>query len=200
MREKYRTALVKSFQANDGSLDVDGILGHATMSALDQYISDNEPIDKMQLAWDLAYADVGKGGDPGTNNASNYIRSLRSFCGFPEELTGSWCAIFASAIIKQAGIPVVSRGAYMLCEKIANRPQGFEIRQSQMQPGQVYLACWKRGRWNTHQEAHVGFVRQNANGLIERIGGNERGDLVMYSTMPTYSLESGLIMIVGWKS
>ncbi len=201
MKERHKVALVCSFQSCDSSLKVDGILGPKTEAALDRYIKDGEPIDKLNQAWLVAAADLGMGGYPGKNNAGAYIKELRKLCGFPTELTGPWCAIFASACLLKAGIPIKSRGAYTLCEKMVNHPQGFEIESYNMEPGKTYIACWKRGRWDTHQEAHVRLVRRQPDCNYEGIGGNERGDKVVHSkNMLSADFARGLIMVVGWNS
>lgn len=200
IRSDYADALVKSFQANDPTLAVDGIIGPKTRAAIEDYIRDNDRPLLLQRAWELALADVGQGGDPGTNNDSAYIRGLRRYCGFPVSRTGSWCAIFASAKGNAAGIPIKSRGAYRYCEKMANHPDGYEIEIDQMEAGQVYLMCWKRRRFETHREAHVAFVKYLGAGICEKIGGNERGDKVRHSPgLGVGELEKGLIMVVGWK-
>ena len=195
------SALARAFQADDPRLKVDGIWGPKTESAVNKYAAKLKPKDPMQVAWDVALGDVGQGGDGVVNNVSAYIRSLRRYCGFPIDLLGPWCAIFASARLLLSGIPIKSRGAYTLCEKMANHPQGFEVDPDQMEYDRVYIACWKRGRWGTHQEAHVRLVRKRTDGLLEGIGGNERGDKVRHSAniLPV-DFKKGLIMVAGWNA
>lgn len=199
--DKHLAALVRHFQAGDSTLKVDGIYGLHTYNAVREYIKENAspgPLaNRMDLAWEVALLDVGNGG-VGGNNKGTYIEGLRAYCKFPVDATGPWCAIFQSKHLLGSGIPIRSRGAYRLCEKMANHPKGFEVPVSGMEIGRGYLACWKRGRWITHQEAHVRMVRSTGN-LLEYIGGNEWGDKVRTGHMTFGDFEKDLIMVVGWN-
>lgn len=199
MNAEYGLALIRHFQEQHPALEADGILGPKTKHALDEYIAEIEERDPMQLVWLSAHNDLGKGGHGG-NNAGPYIRSLRKACGFPEEMTGAWCAIFQSAHLLTADIPIKSRGAYRLCEKMANHPRGFERKYAMNTVvGNVYLACWKRRRWTTHREAHVRLVKRTEYGF-DYIGGNEAGDVVATGYMTIESFRRDLIMIAGWSA
>ena len=195
----YYTALVRSFQANDDSLNVDGILGPKTKAALDAYISESSPDTVSEELWELALADVGKGGHGIQNNVSEWIYNLRRLLGFPT-VAGPWCAVWASVILRWYRIPIKSRGAFRLCENLENSEYGYPVEVSEMVPGVTYLACWKRGRWSTHREAHVAFVRRQPDFYFERIGGNERGDKVRHTVdIVSGDFRKDLIMVVGIK-
>lgn len=197
--DKHEIALIRHFQAGDDTLTVDGVYGPRTATALDQYIEDTPTTTlKMHRAWDYALYYVGKGG-VGGNNRGSYIEALRRSCGFPVDVVGAWCAIFQSSALRVVGIPIKSRGAYTLCEKMANHRHGYELK-GPLEPGKVYLACWKRGRWDTHQEAHVRMVRLfSGSDLVEYIGGNERGDKVRTGMMTIKDFHKDLIMVSGWS-
>jgi len=196
--------LVRHFQESTGVLHADGIYGPKTAKYIDrtqlsQAIDKSLEQDLLQRAWDSALRDVGKGGQGG-NNAGPYIRGLRSRCGFPDHLTGSWCAIFVSAMLLDAGGPdkLKSRGAYRLVEKLANHEKGREVEVRDMQTGNVYLAVWPRNRWRTHREAHIRLVKKIAPMKYEMIGGNERPDTVNHHTNVVTNTMLEAIMIAEY--
>lgn len=201
MTNRHLRALLQYFQADDDNLEIDGLYGPKTAAALDEYMEEN-PEDLMGRAWTEAWFNIGKGG-MGGNNKGPYIQSLRRECGFPIDATGPWCAIFVSAMLKRAGIPIKSRGAYRLCETMANHDQGYE-KHGVLDVYKVYIACWKRGRWQTHNAAHVRLVRREPvlrGGRISYgfVGGNERGDVVRTGTMTEEEFRKDLIMVAGWR-
>ncbi len=146
--------------------------------------------------WEQLTRDIGLGGDQGTNNVSPWIQSLRYNCGFPVDATGPWCGVYASERLQLFGIPVKSRGAYRLCEKLANSPYGEEIKPLDMKKREVYLACWKRGRWASHGEAHVRFVMKASDTRFAMIGGNEKEDKVRRTQCGFDGFQKDLIMVV----
>lgn len=187
--------LVTYFQEHHPHLDDDGIYGPKTRAELRERFGLDR--GKLQEAWNIAKSCVGLGGNPGTNNVSDWIKHLREYCNFPADATGSWCAIFASYCLKMVRIDVKSRGAYRLCEKLANTDGFREYKPEDMEVGKVYLCCWRRSRWYTHREAHVRFVRISADGAYEYIAGNERPDNVVHGSLTPEQFDNKLIMIVG---
>lgn len=196
--ENHLAALVKHFQAGDPILEPDGIYGPRTAAALDLYIADNMVRGgRMRAAFEIARSNIGYGGEGG-NNKGPYIRGLRAACGFPVDATGAWCAIFASAMLLNVGIPAKSRGAYRLTELLAGGPGGYDVATiNDMVPGDVYLVSWARARWATHREAHVRFLKCCADDLWTFVGGNERGDKVRGGVMTRADLESETILKIA---
>lgn len=192
--------LVRYFQEG-GKLDNDGIYGPKTRHELRSYYELDK--SKLQEAWNIAKSRVGLGGNPGTNNVSDWIRHLREYCNFPVDANGPWCAIFASYCLNMARIDVKSRGAYRLCEKLANTNGYKEYKTEDMEVGKVYLCCWRRSRWNTHREAHVRLVTpKRVQGHdwateFEYIAGNERPDNVVQGKLAPRQFTNKLIMVVG---
>jgi hypothetical protein len=170
---------VKLWQREHG-LEMDGVLGPITRASI---ANNNTRISAVIYA---ALADVGKG-EQGGNNAGYYVRGLRKFCGFPEELLGPWCSIWVSAMIKQAK-PFsqaldfrLSRSAYGIVTNIGNSPGGRFMDLDAPEPG---FACWYRR--NGKGQIVGGHVRiitdyDPETDTMGYVAGNERGRVVLGS-------------------
>jgi hypothetical protein len=180
-----QTYLLVTFWQRQHGLLVDGIIGPKTLAsfanAKGRGTVDVEPTDgAMKRIILTAVIDIGEG-EEGGNNAGPYVRSLREYCGFPVDMLGPWCSIFASAKTKQAltgsglGIPL-SRGAYRLVMNIGESPYGEFI--TVPEPG---FACWKRRWWERKREAHVRIITgyDKETDTMHYVAGNEKGKVVV---------------------
>lgn len=170
------------------TIDADGVYGPDTMEALNLSVytfatADPDPDSPLKCAVHYAAAHWGKGGNPGSNNESEYLRELRRTCDFDKGSTGSWCAIFCSALFKLnfCDVPFeISPGAKAIVRNVGDylgRSHSIAVRYAQ--EGDVGIASWDRG---TGWQGHVRFWVFHG-GRFYCLGGNEDpGDRVRCSS------------------
>lgn len=196
--------LVRYFQEDRGGLAVDGVWGPKTSAALAEYRRENVVTQAtsmgscpLAIAYQSALQDVGKGGDPGSNNASDFLDAIRVEAGLPQLGGGEWCASFLSAHFVRAGLPVRSRSARGLGRALRDYPGGREVELGSETFQVLYaLRVSKRGK-NLH---HVQLCRLYYSwGELrwDYVAGNERGDKVRHKTdLPGEDFTRGLVMAV----
>lgn len=153
----------------------DGVYGPATAEALNRHLwlsalSTEDECPSVEIGI-LLYVEtyVGFGGDPGTNNISDYLRDLRARTGFNPNADGSWCAIFASDGFLSLGVDIKSSGAKDIVRQAADKYETTQLRKAQ--PGDYGIASWDRGTQSW--QGHVRFWVCIAPDLFLVIGGNE---------------------------
>lgn len=137
------------------------------------------PIRKppMLVAWESAFADVGKREDPLGSNGGYYVDSLRKLVRLFRKAGGEWCAVFISAHLFLAGIFAKSRGAPGVVRALAKLPLGRYVDIDDIEPGFIGICYRVRGRTRLGRRTHhVQFLRafETDEGMrIQHVGGNE---------------------------
>lgn len=199
MNKKQEQYLVSDFQRGHYALKEDGDFGPKTSAHLDMLMlfdrvrerfSGTEYSNMMRVIG-FASFDVGQGGSPGTNNVSPWIKRMREFCHFPADLTGPWCAIWASYIFKAyAEFPYLklSRGAKQLVLNVIEYGEDHEA-IARGTGDFLGIASYKR-----EGGGHVRFVGR-VDGQLFYLGGNERGDKVRWGMLTTKGFEKDLLRV-----
>lgn len=178
--DHHLAALVRHFQANSDTLQVDGIYGPKTAREVQEYIEANRhtpdpegPSPAIVRAFESALKDVGRGEDPPGSNEGPYVNALRDEVGLPRRGGGEWCAVFASVHLVRAGIMAKSRGAGALGRLLTtNTPGGVELSPSDLGPGLHGVVVRRREGGNHVQLFRV--YREWNDLKVQHVGGNER--------------------------
>ena len=129
--------------------------------------------DPLMAAFNSAMVDVGQREAPMGSNGGAYVESLRAETGLTRKGGGEWCAVFVSAHLQRAGLPVGSRGAPGVVRALERLPGGRRVDPDEIEPGRAYVALRRRGLRTHHVQLFIAI--ETLGGLMVRhAGGNER--------------------------
>jgi len=129
--------------------------------------------DPLMTAFNSAMGDVGQGEVPRGSNGGPYCESLRLATGLQRKAGGQWCAVFISAHLQRAGLPVGSRGAPGIVRAVEQLPGGRRVTADELVVGKVYVALRKRGLRSHHVQMFL-VIGTLGGVMLRHVGGNEK--------------------------